>query len=98
MKVADWIDWDLDPGVLREPNSGTDGNRIVLWLPGPSEGTFQHWERISSVARAEVSVEDGLCATAATSIPTRHRVQGILGKLVGRLRGAQGRRAFVLPG
>jgi tetratricopeptide (TPR) repeat protein len=96
MKVLDWQDLILDAGILREPVS--DGGRIVLWLPGERDGAFQHWERVGSVARAEVSAEQGLCAITATSIPARQRVKGVLGKLLGRLHAAKTSRALVLPG
>jgi tetratricopeptide (TPR) repeat protein len=95
MKVLDWQDLILDPGILREPVS--DGNRIVLWLPGDRDGAFQQWERIGSVARAEVTEDQGLCAMAATLVPARQRIKGALGKLLGRLHEAKGNRALVLP-
>jgi tetratricopeptide (TPR) repeat protein len=41
--------------------------------------------------------EGGLCATAATAVPARQRVKGVLGKLLGRLREAKASRTFVLP-
>ncbi len=95
MNLPDWREMALEAGVLREPAS--DGGRIVLWLPRERDGAFQHWERIGTVARAEVSEEQGLCATAAALIPARQRVKGVLGKLLGRLQEAKGSRAFVLP-
>ena len=42
MKVLDWQELTLDPGILREP--AAEGGRIVLWLPGEQNGAFQHWE------------------------------------------------------
>ncbi|HZW34403.1 MAG TPA: tetratricopeptide repeat protein [Isosphaeraceae bacterium] len=96
MKVWDWQDLVLDNGILRE--SMSDGSRLVLWVPGARDGTFQYWERVGIAARAEVTVAEGLCATAATSIPVRQRLGGLFGKLLGRLREAKGSRDFVLPG
>ena len=49
------------------------------------------------MARAEVSEEQGLCTIAATSVPARQRIKGVLGKLLGRLHEAKGSRALVLP-
>jgi tetratricopeptide (TPR) repeat protein len=95
MNLPDWRQMALEAGVLREPVS--DGGRIVLWLPGERDGAFQHWERIGSVARAEVTEEQGLCAIAATSVSARQRVKGVLGKLLGRIHEARGSRALVLP-
>src|SRR5690242_17230189 len=88
MRIWDWQDLILDRGILREPIS--DGSRLVLWVPGDRDGTFQYWERIGNAARAEVTVDEGLCATAATSIPARQRLGGLFGKLLGRLREAKG--------
>jgi tetratricopeptide (TPR) repeat protein len=95
MKVLDWQELTVDPGILREP--AADGGRIVLWVPGERDGAFQHWERIGSVARAEISEEGGLCSIAATSVPARQRTIGVLGKLLGRLRESKGSRALALP-
>ncbi len=86
----------LEAGVLREPVS--DGGRIVLWLPGERDGAFQHWERVGSVARAEVVADQGLFAIAATSIRARQRVKGVVGKLLGRLNASKTSRALILPG
>jgi tetratricopeptide (TPR) repeat protein len=95
MNLPNWSEFTLESGILREPAS--DGSRIVVWMPGAREGTFQYWERIGSVARAEVTADQGLCATAAISIPARQRLKGFLGQFLGRLREAKGSRGFVLP-
>jgi tetratricopeptide (TPR) repeat protein len=95
MIPADWREMPLESGILREDVS--DGGRIVFWLPGERDGAFQHWERVGSVPRAEVSAEEGLCAITATSIPARQRVKGVLGKLLDRLHPAKASRALILP-
>lgn len=95
MKVPDWRNLALDAGILPEPTP--DDNRIVFWLPGSRDGEFQNWERIGTVARAEIAVEEGLCATAAMSVQARQRVRGFLGKLFWRLQGAAGNQNWMLP-
>src|SRR5262249_9448427 len=86
---------DLDAGVLREPLS--EDNRIVLWLPGDRAGGFQHWERVGNVPGAEVSVAQGLCATAATLVRARQQVGGFFAKLVQRFRKPGDNATWVLP-
>ena len=95
MKVPDWRSFALNEGVLPEPIA--DDNRIILWLPGSCDRGFQQWERISNVVRAEIRVEQGICATAATSIRARQQVRGFFGKLLQRFRGTPGDRSWVLP-
>ena len=96
MSLPDWGKTALEDGVLRETTA--DSGRVVLWLPGERDGTFQYWERVGSVARAEVSVEQGLYSTAAASIPAKQRHKGVLGKLLGRFHEAKGNHTLVLPG
>ena len=86
----------LDEGVLRE--TVPDRGRIVIWLPGQRDGTFQYWERIGSVARAEVNVDQGICTLAASLVPARQRIKGMVGKLLDRMRSAKTSRALILPG
>jgi tetratricopeptide (TPR) repeat protein len=93
-QLPDWKKLALNPGVL--PETVPDNNRIVLWLPGERDGAFRYWERISSVANGEITVEQGICAIAAMSIHARQRVPGFFGKLL-RLRPARGDRAWSLP-
>jgi Tfp pilus assembly protein PilF len=95
MMVIDWREIALDGGLRREPES--DESRLILWVPGETEGGYQYWERIANVARGEIVVEDGLCSTAATAIPARRRVRGLLGKLLDRLGEGKASRTFVLP-
>ena len=95
MNPPDWRDFAFDEGVLPEPIS--DGGRLVLWLPADRDGNFQYWERIGNVARAEITLEDGLCATAATSIRARQLLRRSLGQLLRRLREPKGNRDFSLP-
>jgi tetratricopeptide (TPR) repeat protein len=84
----------LNKGVLVEPIHDTE--RIALWVPGAREGGFQTWERIGSVSRAEILVEQGLCATAANAIRARQRIQGLLGKILQTFRG-KSEPSWLLP-
>ncbi|HEV3164227.1 MAG TPA: tetratricopeptide repeat protein [Isosphaeraceae bacterium] len=95
MRLLDWRRVAFDDGVLTEPNQ--DENRLVLWVPGEREKSFQYWERISNVARAEVTSEAGLCSTAASSIRARQKVRGVLGKLLPALEGSSKDRSWTLP-
>lgn len=95
MKLPDWQDLVLEPDILPEPTN--DASRLVLWVPGERDATFQHWERLSSVPRAEILGESGLLATAATIIPTRQDLRGLLSRLLNSKRGEKDPRAFVLP-
>jgi tetratricopeptide (TPR) repeat protein len=95
MKVPDWRKVDLGEGVLREAT--LDNKSIILWLPGESAESLRHWERIGSVPGAEITAEEGLCATAATSIRASQQVRGLFGKLFGRFRETAGGRTWVLP-
>jgi tetratricopeptide (TPR) repeat protein len=74
--TADWQTIVLEQNVLREGTQ--ESNRIVLWLPVKRERGFQFWERVGSVANAEISFHDSLCAIAATSVPVKQRVRGLL--------------------
>ena len=96
MKLPNWQEFTLNPGVLAERSH--DRERIALWAPGPREGGFQHWQRVSTVARAEITNEQGVGATAANVIRARERVQGFLGRMLGRLRGGKGEPTWMLPG
>ena len=71
MNRPDWPGFSLDAGILAEPSS--EGSRLIFWVPIERDRTFQYWQRIGSVTHAEITVEDGLCATAATSIRARSR-------------------------
>jgi len=95
MNLPDWRGFAFDQGVLPEPIS--EGSRLVLWIPAERDGSFQYWERVGNVARAEITVEDGLCATAATSIRSRQLLKRSLGQLLRWLRERKGNRDFSLP-
>jgi len=95
MKLPEWQDLVLAEGVFPEPV--TDKNRIVLWLKKDRDGTFQHWERIGTVARAQVTAKDGLCASPATSIRAREWIGGAVGRILHGLRERKGNRSFTLP-
>ncbi|MGO9919589.1 MAG: tetratricopeptide repeat protein [Isosphaeraceae bacterium] len=95
MKLPHWQDLVLAENVFPEPD--TDESRIVLWLKSDRDASFQHWERIGTVARAEVTARDGLCATAATSIRAREWIGGAVGKILHGLRERKGNRSFTLP-
>ena len=81
--------------MLRE--AITDGSRIVLWLPTDRDASFQYWERVANVTRGEITIDQGLCTTRATSIRARQRVRGLAGQLWGRLLGSNRNRDFQLP-
>src|SRR5712692_9975945 len=95
MPVPDWRNLVLNEGVLPEPMPGD--NRIVLWVPGSRDDGFRHWERISTIPRAEVTVRDGLCATPAMLIPMRQSIRGLVGRLLQRFRKVPDDRAWMLP-
>ncbi len=95
MKLPRCQDLVFTEGVF--PESVADESRIVIWRKTDREGSFQYWERIGSVARAPVATQNGLCATAATSIRAREWIGGALGKILHRLRERKGNRAFPLP-
>jgi tetratricopeptide (TPR) repeat protein len=94
MSAPDWKHWDLDDGIVRE--STPEPNRIILWRPGARDGSYQYWDRIGNVARAEVTVQEGLCATSATFIRARQKTRGLFSKLLPKFGGAEG-RSWTLP-
>lgn len=95
MRLPDWRNLVLHEGTIAEPTP--DDGRLILWLAGNRERGFQHWERISNVLRAEITVTDGVCATAATSVRARQRVQGRMAKFFHCFRSATGDHVWVLP-
>ncbi len=95
MKIPDWQDLVLEPDILPEPTH--EENRLVLWIPGERDQSFQYWQRLSSVPRAEITDESGVLATAAAVIPTRQDLRGLLARMLHSERGEGDRRAFVLP-
>jgi tetratricopeptide (TPR) repeat protein len=95
MRVPDWRKLILNDGVL--PERVQDDQRIVLWLPGTRDGDVQPWERISTMARGDVTVAQGLCAVAASSIQARQRFQGLFARFWQRFRGAPTDRSWLLP-
>jgi tetratricopeptide (TPR) repeat protein len=95
VKTIDWRELAIDEGILTEPTA--DGNRLILWLSGEHDPGFQHWERITSVAHADVKVEQGLCWLEATSIPARKAIKGGLGSIWRRVVPAKEKRVLHLP-
>jgi hypothetical protein len=95
MKLPHWQDLVLETDILPEPTE--DGSRIVLWVRGDRDSEYQHWERVGTVARSEITVLDDLCTTAAVSIPARERVGGTITRLLRRLSAPKSDRSFVLP-
>jgi tetratricopeptide (TPR) repeat protein len=95
MKLPHWQDLVLDGDVLPEPLE--DVSRLVLWARADRDREYQYWERVGSVPRAEVSLEQGLCTTPAVSIRARERLGGSLTQLLSRLRGSRGDRSLLLP-
>jgi tetratricopeptide (TPR) repeat protein len=95
MNAPDWRTFALEPHIQAAPPA--DGNRLVLWLSTERDHSFQYWERISSVARAPISAEAGICATAATSIRARQRAAGALARIWHRLVASRRARDVILP-
>src|SRR5712691_11822336 len=93
MSIPDWRKLTFSDGVL--PEWIPDDNRIVLWLPRSRQERNQCWERIATVPGAEVSLDLGICAIAATSIRARRR--GFLGNLWQHLRPESGAQGWILP-
>ena len=95
MKLPDWRALGIDNDILTEPF--TDTSRVVFWLRADRDSTFQYWQRLANLPRAEIKTEQGQCVTAATSIRAREHLGGVLSRLVDRIRGPRGSRSFVLP-
>src|SRR5262249_30010035 len=95
MNTPDWRAFVFDNGVLPEPSS--DGSRLVLWVPTERYGNFQYWERVGNVARAQITVSDGLPSTAAASIRANQPLKRRLGQVFERLRESKDNRDFALP-
>ena len=85
----------LYPGLLREPN--TDDRYLVLWLPEQRNGGFQYWLRVGTLPRAALTTSQGLCTLPATALPTRQRIRGVLGKLLGRFWSTPAEGSWLLP-
>jgi hypothetical protein len=94
VRLPDWRKLTLTEGVRAEPSS--EDGRIVLWLLAGGDGEFRHWERVSTVAHAEVMARQGICTTPATSIRTRQRQRGFFGRLFRRSLPVEG-QTWVLP-
>ena len=96
MSKPEWRNLSLLEGILLEPVR--DDNRVVFWLPTERDRQFQYWERIGTVPRAEVRVEQGICTISATSVRARQRLgHGLLGKLARKLKGAADEETWILP-
>jgi len=86
----------LGGGILTEPPR--EDNRVVLWVPTDQDREFQYWERIGTIPRGAIQTELGICATPATSIGARQRLNaGFLGKLGRKLTGGGGEEFWTLP-
>jgi len=95
MTRPDWRNLVLEQGILREPDPNRA--RVILWLPGERAGGVQHWERISNVPGAEITAEQGICATAATAVRARQKVRGFFGKLLQRVLSGSDKQSWELP-
>ncbi len=95
MKVPTAHELGLSSEVLPEPHPGND--RLILWLLGRCDGTMQHWERISTVAAAAITVAGGLCALPATAVPSRQRLRSFLGRLLQPFQPAPRGQTWLLP-
>lgn len=95
MSKPDWRNIALEEGILREPIH--DAGRIVLWVPGDRASDHRDWERVSNVQGEEIIQDRGLSATPATAIHARQKMQGLVGKLLGRFQKAPEGQAWMLP-
>ncbi len=95
MKLPNWRGLVLSQGVLSEPYPGD--NCLILWLPGTCVGGMQHWERISTVPSAEITLAGGICAVPATSIQARQRLRTLLGKFWQPFQKADQEKSWLLP-
>jgi tetratricopeptide (TPR) repeat protein len=95
MKLPHWQDLVCETAIFPEPIE--DGLRIVLWIRGAREHRYQYWERIGSVARGEITEQQGLCTIAAVSVRARERVGSSIAGLWKDLRGPRGDRRYLLP-
>jgi hypothetical protein len=93
MNISEWRKLKLNEGIL--PEAITDSNRIVLWLTGNEQEGPACWERIATVAGAEISIEQGVCTVAATSIRARKR--GLFGKIWKHFWPGTGAQVWTLP-
>ena len=91
MTIPAWPKLALHNDVLLEP--ALDDTALAVWLKGKADSGFQYWERIGTVARARIVVEDGICAT----IHARRRLVGLLGRLLQRFDRSTGNRTWILP-
>jgi len=94
LPLPDWQQFHLDHGVLREPSPDRRG--IVLWLRRPAENGARRWERVSNVSGAEVGGDNGVFATAATTIQAQER-GGMFGRLLRSFRKSTEATTWVLP-
>ena len=78
MKLPDGRLLIASDGIIPEPSAA--GDRVILWLRGDRLGGHQHWERVSSAVRAEMTTECGIRAIEAASTPVRQWVGGAIGK------------------
>lgn len=82
MKPPDWGNFVFAESVLRE--AAVERDRLVVWCSGELTDGFRHWERVASVAGAEITAVQGLCSMPANLLRTRQKVRGLLGRLFGR--------------
>lgn len=95
MGLPDGRPLDLLDGVLLEPS---EGSRVVLWVPGGRDGGHREWERVATVAHAEVATTRGVRSVAAATTPASQRLGGALGRLLRGIAGPGTGRAWALPG
>jgi tetratricopeptide (TPR) repeat protein len=95
MAKPDWQKLKLQEDILRE--TSPDENRIIIWLPEILDGKVRCWKRVSNVAGAAISEEQGMCSTAASSIRAHQRNLGLWDRLIRRFRGQTEAQTWVLP-
>lgn len=71
-QVPDWSRIVLHSGILRE--AVPEKSRLVVWMPGESDGRYRYWSRISTVPHPTIERRDGLCSTAVTSRKARQPI------------------------
>lgn len=95
MKLPDGRTTILFHGIVTEPTT-VDG-RLILWVLGERRDGYQQWERITNVAHATITDDQGFRATAATSVRVRQRLGNLLAKLLWRLIQPRAVRVWILP-
>lgn len=95
MPIPDWRHLVMEEGVLAEPAMET--GLLMLWLRAGRDQDFQHWQRAGNVARAVVYTDAGLGWTAATVVPCRQPLVGLLGRFARWFGNYEDKQTWLLP-